>query len=118
MNRILGVLSVGSLLLLAACGGEAGGDATLSAADSVQVDGQPVRRYFAQNCSACHGTQREGRIGPALTPERLTQDAAFYADTIANGRSGTAMPAWGGGLTKEDITTLVTWLMTSQPGDN
>jgi len=117
MKKTLSALGTSALLLLAACSG-GGSDAELSPADAVLVDGQPVKRFFAQNCSACHGTQREGRVGLALTPDRLTQDDAFYAETIANGRSGTAMPAWSSKLDTGDIDALVHWLKNTDPGGN
>jgi mono/diheme cytochrome c family protein len=124
MKKTLGLLGWMALLFLAACSGgsgdEGGGgrttDATTPQTDAVTVAGEPVQRFFAQNCSACHGPQREGRVGPALTPDRLTQDDAFYVDTIANGRTGTAMPAWSSKLDAGEIDALVHWLKTTDPG--
>lgn len=50
-------------------------------------------------------------------PDKLTQDDAFYQDTIKNGRAGTAMAAMGQilGLSDADLTAVVRFLKTDQP---
>lgn len=82
-----------------------------------QVRGMAPKEFFVANCAACHGANREGGVGLPLTPEKLTQNDAFYQDTIKNGRSGTAMAAVGTilGLSDDEIATLVTFLKTDQP---
>lgn len=87
-------------LLLAACGG--GGGAT--------VQGQPVADYYQANCATCHGTEREGDVGPALLPGDLNESDDVYYDIIANGQGG--MPSWGDKLTEEEINTLVDFIRT------
>lgn len=79
--------------------------------------GTPVDQYYAINCAACHGADRQGIVGPALTKDRLTESDDFYFDTIANGRAGTVMPAWreAGPLNDEEISALVTFLKTTDP---
>ncbi|MCK9487198.1 MAG: c-type cytochrome [Dehalococcoidia bacterium] len=80
------------------------------------VKGQPVAEYFSSTCAGCHGQNREGVVGPALTPASLAGDDALYFDTIKNGRPGTAMPAWGAtGLSDADIDVLVTFITTVEP---
>lgn len=80
------------------------------------VQGALVGEFFANNCAACHGAERQGAIGPALTPERLTESDDFYHDTIANGRPGTAMPSWlTAGLTDEEIDHLVQFIKHVEP---
>lgn len=84
------------------------------------VGGREARVFYARNCSACHGQEREGRIGPALTPDRLTEERTFYAEAIALGREGTAMPGWGaqtvdGGLSEQEVTRLLEWLLEGAP---
>jgi len=92
-----------------AAAGGAGGDG--------EVKGMPPREFFVANCAVCHGANREGGVGLPLTPDKLTQDDAFYQDTIKNGRTGTAMAAMGSilGLSDEEIATLVAFLKTDQP---
>jgi mono/diheme cytochrome c family protein len=80
------------------------------------VQGAPVAQFFQSTCATCHGNKRQGVVGPALTPERLTNTDEFYFNTIKNGRPGTAMPAWGAaGLSDADITALTTFIKTVQP---
>jgi len=69
--------------------------------------GSPIDQAYLSNCAACHGLDRQGGIGPALTPDVLVQNDDFYFDVIKNGRPGTIMPAWGlMGFTDQEI-----WLM-------
>ncbi len=80
------------------------------------VRGLEVEAFFKANCAVCHGQNRQGGVGPALTPERLTQPDQFYFDTISNGRPGTAMPSWRTvGLTDQEIRNLVQFEKYSQP---
>lgn len=81
------------------------------------VQGLPVRDYFASLCAGCHGQNREGGVGLALTRDLLTEPDDFYTDTITNGRAGTAMAAFGGGaeLTPEEVQAIVTWLKNTDP---
>jgi len=79
------------------------------------VAGREAHEFFAANCAACHGQNREGLVGPALTPSILTQADEVYADVIKNGRPGTAMPPWGGMMSDADINTLVHFLKTVEP---
>lgn len=51
---------------------------------------------FYSECASCHGFDGEGGIGPALNEQSFLELASerFLYNTIANGRSNTAMPAW------------------------
>lgn len=101
----------------APAGGEPGGTPKAKAAPSgPTVKGIAVADFFKANCAVCHGQNRQGGVGPALTPARLTQSDQFYIDTIANGRPGTAMPSWkAAGLSDEDISNLMQYEKYSQP---
>ncbi|MDO9445675.1 MAG: cytochrome c, partial [Dehalococcoidia bacterium] len=80
------------------------------------VQGLPVADFFLATCAACHGQNREGLLGPALTPSVLTQSADFYFTTVAEGRAGTAMPSWrAAGLTDDEMHALVEYIMTVEP---
>ncbi|MGO9545602.1 MAG: cytochrome D1 domain-containing protein [Rhodomicrobium sp.] len=71
---------------------------------------------YRENCAACHGADRLGGQGPALIPEsleRLRKDKA--AETIANGREGTQMPAFGQ-MTPADIGALTSYIYAPLPG--
>lgn len=68
-----------------------------------------AKALYAQNCSSCHGAAGQGStIAPPLNNPTLRQleSEALYA-TIAGGRPGTPMPAWGGRLSPEEINALV-----------
>jgi cytochrome c oxidase cbb3-type subunit 3 len=76
--------------------------------------------YQAQ-CSACHGVQGEGGVGPALnnrTVLKNTLDSVFFS-VIRSGVPGTQMPAWsvdyGGPLTDEGVRELVAFLRSWEP---
>lgn len=82
------------------------------------TDGETL---FAAFCAACHGRAGEGRrfpgapLFPAVgNPDLLAAATdAFLADTIAQGRPGRRMPAWGepdGGLRPEEIAAIVSHL--------
>ena len=127
-------LALAGAMFFVACGGDSDDDSTPEPTDTAEptatadngdgngdgngggdglVGGMEVGEYFALNCAACHGQEREGLVGPALLPDVLTEDDAFYADTIANGRAGTSMPAWADtGLSSEEIDTLVAFIRT------
>lgn len=95
-------------------GGESAGGGSSEAGDTVK--GAPVAEFFTTNCAVCHGQNREGIVGPALTPESLTQPDDVYFETIKNGRPGTAMPSWSAaGLSDDDIQALVKFVTTVEP---
>ncbi len=65
---------------------------------------------FGSNCASCHGAVGQGSaiappLNSAVLRTRLDDDALITA--IANGRPGTAMPAWSGRLSDQQITSLV-----------
>ena len=77
------------------------------------VKGVPVSEFFGNTCAGCHGAKREGRgCCPALIPSRLDKPRTFYEDTIYNGRPGTLMRSWADVLSKEEIVTIVDFLLT------
>ena len=134
MNRwrtvVHALVAVAGLAIFSACGGDSdspsqpatgsGTTAPTAAAeeetDDLIKDKTPAD-FFAANCATCHGANREGGVGLPLTPEALTQDDAFYADVIKNGRPGTGMTMMGTilGMSDEEIETLVRYLKTDQP---
>lgn len=83
---------------------------------------------FKRNCAGCHGDTGEGN-GPAassLKPkpanfissdyrDSIDKNLATYSDTeleeiIANGRRGTAMPAWKKGLNAHQISDVLAYI--------
>ena len=85
--------------------------------------------YSAQGCTACHGANLEGSIGPRLNPiTKLPNvqnplDPTYLATTIRNGRSGdpgfsAPMPAFGPDkLSDQDLKNVVSFIIdTNQKG--
>ncbi|WP_116091699.1 PQQ-dependent sugar dehydrogenase [Sphingomonas crusticola] len=73
-------------------------------------------RLFADNCAGCHGADRAGGRGPALTEARLVARVdAQLRHTIAAGVPGTEMPAFGGTLSNTQIAALAAYLRTPAP---
>lgn len=76
---------------------------------------------FTNNCVACHGQQGHGD-GPASTaldpaPKNLPELGTIVADDylfwrISTGKQGTAMTAWKGVLTDEQIWQVVSYIRT------
>lgn len=66
---------------------------------------------YQEECSGCHGSRREGAMGPALIPETLaTISEKELKEIILNGIPNTAMPGWMDVLTKEWVNEFVTFL--------
>ncbi len=96
----------------AAAVGGGGGDAEVA----TLVQDEEPSEFFAQNCAACHGQNREGiaGLGLPLLPEALTKADDFYFDTIKDGRAGTVMPSWGAaGLTDPEIRAMIAFIRTA-----
>jgi mono/diheme cytochrome c family protein len=71
---------------------------------------------FAQDCAGCHGQNAQGGgVGPTLvSAEMKAQTDDFFRQTILNGRAGTAMPAWQGRLSAQDIEDVIAFLRSKQ----
>ena len=118
-----------SAIVLTACGG--GADATAIATVPADYAGatSPLgadaatagAEVFKTNCESCHGPQGhgDGPAGVALdpTPKNLPELAAQVGDDylywrINTGKEGTAMVAWKGVLTDEQIWQAVAYIRT------
>jgi mono/diheme cytochrome c family protein/DNA-binding beta-propeller fold protein YncE len=74
---------------------------------------QGADALYQVHCASCHGPDRLGGQGPALLPQnlhRLRPKAA--AETIADGRPATQMPAFGQVLDPGQIQSLVDYVFT------
>lgn len=86
---------------------------------SLAVQGEHL---FALNCSACHGADGLGGVGPALNSEQFltTVNDEQVSLLIAVGIPGTEMSAYsldfGGPLTLEQIDALATYLRSLEEG--
>ncbi len=83
-----------------------------------EVVGDPNRGgvLFDENCAMCHGANAEGRVGATLARAwpGIRPDINIKT-TIANGITGSVMPAWsqakGGPLTEQDQNDLVAFIL-------
>ena len=132
MKKILFVILVSAALGLAACAGGSKSSAPAAVAavpaefagltnpldEEAAVDGAEV---FKNNCGSCHGEQGhgDGPAGMALEPK--PKNLAVLAPTVADdylfwrintGKPGTAMIAWKGVLTDEQIWQVIGFVRT------
>ena len=97
--RLLAVLLPLLLPLSAQAGGGADADA-----------------LYAEHCASCHGSDRLGGSGPALLPETIGRLTGGKLEAvIAQGRTATQMPAFGGVLGGSDIAALAALIETPLP---
>ncbi len=96
--------------------------AALLATAAIAVGATPARAatpaaaagtLYREHCAACHGARRLGDVGPPLLPGSLTRlSRARAAQTIARGRVGTGMPAFGHTLSADQIRSLTALIYT------
>ena len=68
---------------------------------------------YKQHCSACHGEDRLGAMGPALLPENLGRLRKGKAETIIrDGNVASQMQGFGDKLGSEQIKALVDYIYT------
>lgn len=77
-----------------------------SATRSAEPDGMAL---YAAQCSACHGEEGEGGIGPQLRPNDFVAEQSDESLTafLLEGRSGTAMAGFEGRLAEAELEALV-----------
>lgn len=80
----------------------------------IQAASQPnTKALFKQHCASCHGSDRLGRMGPALLPENLKRlRKAKAIKVISHGRSATQMPAFADKLQLAQIKALADYIYT------
>ena len=70
-----------------------------------------VEKVFEKECQGCHGPNHEGGVGSDLRPKVISKKNAYtLAETILNGRPGTAMPQFKEKFTKADADKMVDYL--------
>jgi mono/diheme cytochrome c family protein len=77
---------------------------------------QDGKALYGEHCASCHGADRLGGQGPALVPdslERLRKDKA--SETIAKGREGTQMPAFGNVIGAAGIDAVTSFIYAPLP---
>ncbi|HEX7673210.1 MAG TPA: cbb3-type cytochrome c oxidase N-terminal domain-containing protein [Bdellovibrio sp.] len=75
---------------------------------------------FATKCTACHGQQLQGLIGPNLTDDYWLHGQGTRMDIVKTIREGVpdkGMPPWGPSLKREEIYSLAAFIL-SKHGSN
>lgn len=134
LHRGLAAIILAASLLTAALPATAGtGSASAPAASQQATGANPVidgRAIYERRCSVCHGDRGAGAFwaSDSLDPPprdftRTDRDAVSRDQMIAAvaaGREGTAMTAWGGRLSADEISAVVDYIrgafMTSGGG--
>ena len=91
-----------------AAAAEASADRTWSK-DELTSRGETI---YNTNCSACHQVNGQGMPGvfPAMAGSKIaTGDLAAHINIVLNGKSGTAMAAWGAQLNDLEIAAVITY---------
>lgn len=82
-----------------------------AAADSANDRRSALTQLVRNDCGSCHGITLKGGLGPALTPDRLSQmPSDLIAFWIKNGRPERGMPAWEPLLSDSDIAYIANGL--------
>jgi mono/diheme cytochrome c family protein len=76
---------------------------------AAEPDGAQV--YATVGCSACHGTNGEGGVGPALAGNTNIDDATVVINQVLNG--GEIMPPIGQGLTDAQVAAVINFVRSS-----
>ena len=90
--------------------------AEVSSARADRGDPAVGRGLFTGLCGNCHGRDAEGGIGNALNSLTFLAIASdrFLADTIINGRPGTAMAGWKH-LSSQSVSDILAYMRQAQP---
>ncbi len=74
------------------------------------------RAYYRALCAGCHGDQGEGGIGNSLAAQTFLAiaDDRLLAQSIIEGRPGTAMPSWHH-LSAQAVSDLIAYIRSWQP---
>ncbi len=110
----IGLGSVVSRLSAAEEGAEAVNDIALPT-DAASIEVGKTR--FGEKCGGfCHGSGGKGGRAPCLICGKFKRGGkdSQIAANIANGVEGTAMGAFGGALSKEEVLAVVAYLRSEQ----
>jgi len=70
-----------------------------------------TEKIFEQECQGCHGPMHQGGVGSDIRPDKVKdKNSMFLANTILDGRAGTAMPPFKGTISKQEASLMVDYL--------
>ncbi len=82
--------------------------ATLMSVNAVAFDAEIS---YERECQGCHGPAHQGGVGSDIRPDVIKgKNAQMLAETILEGRAGTAMPPHNAILSKGDASAMVDYL--------
>jgi cytochrome c551 len=115
MRRPILAVFVVLALAAAACGGgddgaSGGGDHPDLSLERNQASVAVGIGVYASYCTACHGPEGYGGVGPNLATATRSSSDAEITETISAGRAG--MPAFGDQLSAGQIEGLVDYIRT------
>ncbi|MBW5446386.1 c-type cytochrome [Cohnella sp. CFH 77786] len=72
------------------------------------ADAEAAKVVYRENCLSCHGTDLQGKIGPALdrVGAEMTKEQIYRQIVVGGG----GMPTFEKRLTKEQLINLTNWL--------
>lgn len=119
VSRLLLAVLITALVAIAlGAGDEQGGEEqgttteeTAPAEETLDVLMEEGREVFLRTCNACHGSQGQGGVGPALDGHFLLRDTGFLVGTILNGIQG--MPPHRDILNDREIAAVATYVRNS-----
>ncbi len=82
--------------------------ARLAEAQLVGTETLAIAQVYAANCSACHGANGQGGVGPRLVANRSAMNEANVRSIIQYGRG--TMPGFGAILSEEQLAELTLYI--------
>jgi len=87
---------------------------TSTVSPTTTIPSQSPSELYSNLCATCHGNNRQGGLGPALTPTVLQgESSSNIANVISDGMG--IMPGYSTKLTAEQINDLVNYLKNESP---
>ena len=70
-----------------------------------------AEKTYERECQGCHGPMHQGGVGSDIRPAAVKKkNSNMLAETILEGKAGTAMPQFKGTLSKNDAAEMVDFL--------
>ncbi|MGN1399883.1 MAG: cytochrome c551 [Bacillus sp. (in: firmicutes)] len=106
MNKKLLAVLIGTMLTLAACGGDDTGGKTDNGDAVTTADAGREEKLYNNKCASCHGENLEGAFGPALESVGSSMTQEEIEAIIEEGKGG--MPPRL--LEGDDAANVAAWL--------